>query len=299
MDCALCHASLGGAHAVHAAFASPADSGYGDQRILEDFSPSGGPAYQFGCGNCHPLDPARHLSGGPVEVSLSPAAAGATGLRALNRADAAYAGGKCSGVYCHSSGQATPIFVETPAWTSAPGHARLRGVPREPAAIPVGRPGGAGRQLSREPRHLRRLGLGVRPLRRHARRLAHLEARRLRRHGFAAGPRPRPSPARPATSSRRSDEGPRGGRLLLLRPRRGYDLQPAGDADRVASTRPGRPCSASPATPGALGSARPGGAAPPRERPAGRVFDPRVALPDGYPAGSRRSPRPTRFVRTT
>jgi predicted CxxxxCH...CXXCH cytochrome family protein len=57
---------------------------------------------------------------GTLEVELSPIAAGASGLRALNSPDARYAAdtGSCVGVYCHSSGQAIPAFAASPAWTS-------------------------------------------------------------------------------------------------------------------------------------------------------------------------------------
>ena len=79
--------------------------------------------YGFGCGHCHPLDPARHMDGA-VEVELSPAGAPAGSLRARNLPGAAFdpAGGSCGGVACHSSGQASPSvdqFRATPAWTSA------------------------------------------------------------------------------------------------------------------------------------------------------------------------------------
>ena len=225
MDCALCHASLGGAHAVHAAFASPADSGYGDQRILEDFSPSGGPAYQFGCGNCHPLDPARHLSGGPVEVSLSPAAAGATGLRTLNRADAAYAGGKCSGVYCHSSGPG-----------DADRSSRRRRGRRRPATLGCagchGNPpqypsGGPGAPDANSHVNLADDWLRVRPLPRHAR-------RRGTRRSTAATPRPPRATWPPITCQTCHFDtvdpaNTAARRLLLPRPDGGYDLLPGGD----------------------------------------------------------------------
>ncbi len=119
--CGACHGvpPASGAHRAHAAFADPSVPAYGDLRILEAYSPGGGPAYQFGCGHCHPLDPARHMDGA-VEVDLSPAAPGAAGLRALNAADARFVpeSGTCGGAYCHSSGQATPAFAATPAWTS-------------------------------------------------------------------------------------------------------------------------------------------------------------------------------------
>jgi predicted CxxxxCH...CXXCH cytochrome family protein len=133
-SCGLCHPVPPdtGAHRVHYSdVSSPPLAVYGDLRILEDYYPGGGPAYVFGCGHCHPLDPARH---GYAEVTLSPAGAPAGSLRAANAADAAYdpAAGTCSGVSCHSYGKAGPLnewvaggttaavsgFRTTPAWTS-------------------------------------------------------------------------------------------------------------------------------------------------------------------------------------
>ena len=118
-ECGACHAvpPANGAHLAHAAFPTPDGPQYGDVRILEGFAPAGGPAYQFGCGHCHPIDPAKHMDF-ILEIELSPAAAG--GLRAKNASDAAYdaATGRCSGVYCHSSGQDAPAFAATPGWKS-------------------------------------------------------------------------------------------------------------------------------------------------------------------------------------
>jgi predicted CxxxxCH...CXXCH cytochrome family protein len=121
-ECGACHAvpPATGAHLVHAAFTqSPPVATYGDLRVLEDYSPTGGPAYEFGCGNCHPLDAARHMNG-KVDVELAPSGAAAASLKARNAAGAGYdqASGQCSGVYCHSSGQAQPAYVATPGWRS-------------------------------------------------------------------------------------------------------------------------------------------------------------------------------------
>jgi predicted CxxxxCH...CXXCH cytochrome family protein len=144
VSCGSCHGvpPALGAHLAHAAFPDPSVTGYGDLRILEDYAPGGGPAYLFGCGHCHPLDPARHMDA-VVQVDLSPAAAGATGLRTLNAAGAAYAGGACSGVYCHSSGQETPAYVATPAWTAAPGALGCDGCHGNPPQYLSGGPGAA------------------------------------------------------------------------------------------------------------------------------------------------------------
>ncbi|WP_242343295.1 CxxxxCH/CxxCH domain c-type cytochrome [Anaeromyxobacter terrae] len=119
--CGDCHPVPGasGAHLVHAAFPTPDVPGYGDLRILEAYAPGGGSDYEFGCGNCHPLDPAKHMDR-EVEVELTPAGAATGSLRARNAPDAAYdAGtGRCTGVYCHSSGQALPVYATAPGWRS-------------------------------------------------------------------------------------------------------------------------------------------------------------------------------------
>ncbi len=120
MDCAACHDAppRTGAHLAHAAFPTSTLATYGDLRIFEDYGATGATTYTFGCGNCHPTDPAKHLDG-TVEVELSPDVDRAA-LRARNAPDAAFdaATRRCDGVYCHSSGQATPRYVRTPGWTS-------------------------------------------------------------------------------------------------------------------------------------------------------------------------------------
>jgi predicted CxxxxCH...CXXCH cytochrome family protein len=116
--CNACHPDPGGAHAAHGALPGEV-AGYGVASILEDTQPAGGPDYAFGCGQCHPFDFAKHLDG-VVEVELTPAGAPDGTLRARNAADAGFdrASGTCAGAYCHSSGQATPGFAATPAWTA-------------------------------------------------------------------------------------------------------------------------------------------------------------------------------------
>jgi predicted CxxxxCH...CXXCH cytochrome family protein len=118
--CGLCHPVPGasGAHRAHVALDAPSDVAYGDLRTHQQLAPGGG-RYAFGCGHCHPVDPARHRDGTvQVELGDGPPAS----LKALNSPGAAYvpgaagAGGTCSGVYCHSSGQASPAYVTTPAW---------------------------------------------------------------------------------------------------------------------------------------------------------------------------------------
>ncbi len=125
LGCDLCHGypPATGAHAAHVAFVpDPASGSYGNTSILQDLFPAATPtsapqAYFFGCGNCHPLDPAKHMDGS-VEVELQDAAAPSGSLKARADPTAVYSNGACSGVYCHSSGQESPAFVTTPGWTS-------------------------------------------------------------------------------------------------------------------------------------------------------------------------------------
>lgn len=127
LGCALCHGypPATGAHAAHVAFVpDPGSGNYGSTSILQDLFPtatatSAPPAYFFDCGSCHPLDPAKHMDGS-VEVELQDAAAPAGSLKARSAPGATYdaPGGTCSGVYCHSGGQETPVYVTTPAWAS-------------------------------------------------------------------------------------------------------------------------------------------------------------------------------------
>lgn len=131
--CRRCHEAPPdtGAHRAHVAFLDVASLAYGDEWRTEDVDPTGAEgANSFGCGACHPKDLAKHRNG-TVEVDLSAASGVAGGLKALNGGAAAYAGGACSGVYCHSTGQATPAFVATPGWTSgvAPGCGGCHGNP--------------------------------------------------------------------------------------------------------------------------------------------------------------------------
>ena len=140
--CNSCHGfpPTTGAHLAHFG-AAGAGSSYGDLQILEDKFPAATPAsapagYAFGCGLCHGGDFAANHAKGSVNVVLSSTGAPAGTLLARNAATAAYdaTAKTCSGVYCHSSGQATPTFVTTPAWNSgAP--------PRPAAAATATRPG--------------------------------------------------------------------------------------------------------------------------------------------------------------
>jgi len=151
LTCDTCHGfpPATGAHLAHFGWTAGASQGvYGDTRILADYVPLGAPPasfYAFGCGNCHPLDPAKHMDG-DVEVELSNASAPAGSLKARNPATAAYAGGSCAGVYCHSSGQdadaasKTPVYATTPAWTSGQG-VTCTSCHDAPPRYPTGGPG--------------------------------------------------------------------------------------------------------------------------------------------------------------
>lgn len=116
-----CHALPGesGAHAAHFATPDPWSlSAYGDTRAPADYPAESVAGYVFGCGNCHPLDAARHMDG-TLDVDLAASGAPAGSLKSRNGAGAARADdGTCSEVYCHSSGQAEPTFAVTPPWTS-------------------------------------------------------------------------------------------------------------------------------------------------------------------------------------
>ena len=100
--CGTCHGvpPATGSHRVHFDNNAPLDSPrYGDatNRSTAD-------AYVFDCGNCHPLDSAKHFNG-TVEVELYNASAPAETLKAKNPSSAAYDNvvtRTCSNVYCHS-----------------------------------------------------------------------------------------------------------------------------------------------------------------------------------------------------
>jgi predicted CxxxxCH...CXXCH cytochrome family protein len=126
-SCDACHAfpPQDSGHLAHFGLTDAAASGsYGDLAILQDRYPPGTPfappdAYAFGCGNCHPLDVAKHMDG-QVQAVLYDAAAPAGSLKARASFNAAYdpGTGTCRGTYCHSSGQESPQYVTTPAWRS-------------------------------------------------------------------------------------------------------------------------------------------------------------------------------------
>ena len=126
--CGACHGvpPSDNAHVLHSgAPVFPPTMGYGEVTKLEDYDPAAytATAYKFGCGQCHPMDMAKHLDG-TTDVEVSPLGAPVGSMRAMNDVSAQYVGtigqksGSCSGVSCHSTGQATPTFVSSPAWNT-------------------------------------------------------------------------------------------------------------------------------------------------------------------------------------
>jgi len=131
------------AHLAHSGLPDAATAGYGDLAILQDRYPDATPVtapavYAFGCGSCHPVDPAKHRDG-TVEVEVRDPAAPASSLKGRASASAAYDPGTktCSGVYCHSTGQESPQFVASPGWLSG-AHAGCDGCHGNPPAYPSG-----------------------------------------------------------------------------------------------------------------------------------------------------------------
>jgi predicted CxxxxCH...CXXCH cytochrome family protein len=124
--CASCHGfpPATGAHVAHFGLPGVTAGSYSDAGSLQDRypgeTPTSAPAvYAFGCATCHSLNSANHRNG-RVEVALFEAATPPESLKARNASTAAFDGTAktCSGVYCHSSGQAAPAYVTTPAWSS-------------------------------------------------------------------------------------------------------------------------------------------------------------------------------------
>jgi predicted CxxxxCH...CXXCH cytochrome family protein len=132
--CEDCHAAPPptGAHLAHAAPGALDGLAYGDLRILEDVA-TGGTRYVFGCGHCHPIDPAAHEADlgadGLPDVVLTPPEPAVAGdpMKFRNTPQATWdpATGTCSGVYCHSGGHGAldaPLdYRTTPAWTATSG----------------------------------------------------------------------------------------------------------------------------------------------------------------------------------
>lgn len=142
--CELCHLAppATGAHLRHAGGADRAALAYGTLVTSESLGAAAGADYGFGCGHCHPLDASRHMNG-RTDVELAPATGAEGSLRARNLPTAAYdrATRTCAGVYCHSSGQAAPIFATAPRWDAAPGTLGCDGCHGEPPRYASGGPG--------------------------------------------------------------------------------------------------------------------------------------------------------------
>lgn len=115
--CSGCHNSppQDGTHLVHYNSAPLNSLRYGGTDVT-----STAEAYKFGCGNCHPLNSAKHRDS-IVEVELYDASAPAGSLKAKNPPTAAYdrVAKTCSNVYCHSGYTVTSSSVGAPL-TSPP-----------------------------------------------------------------------------------------------------------------------------------------------------------------------------------
>lgn len=110
--CSACHDSppATGSHLLHYNSSPQMNLTYGDTGIY-----STAEVYKFGCGNCHPLDRAKHRDG-TVEVELYDPLSPDGSLKAMNPATAAYAPGAktCANVYCHSGYTVTSSSVGNP-----------------------------------------------------------------------------------------------------------------------------------------------------------------------------------------
>ncbi|RMF40389.1 MAG: hypothetical protein D6755_13500, partial [Anaerolineae bacterium] len=105
--CDTCHGAppSTGAHLTHS---GPDAVGYGLTGNFGDAS-----AYQFGCGECHPLNVASHQNG-TVDVELTPTGAPPASMKSRNDPTAAWNGSTCGGVYCHSGKAVTSGPVGQP-----------------------------------------------------------------------------------------------------------------------------------------------------------------------------------------
>jgi predicted CxxxxCH...CXXCH cytochrome family protein len=131
-SCSGCHDTPPATHLHHYGSVPLDVMAYGDTGIS-----STDDAYRFGCGNCHPLDAAKH-NNGTVEVELYNASAPAGSVKSMNPASAAYtpglvtityaskiAGGRsfsysngtCNNIYCHSGKTVTSGVVSDPTGT--------------------------------------------------------------------------------------------------------------------------------------------------------------------------------------
>jgi predicted CxxxxCH...CXXCH cytochrome family protein len=122
--CATCHGfpPATGSHLKHF---TDSDNILGNYQTYGDTSTAGdyyqnpdtpAPSYLMGCGNCHPIDKAKHQNG-TVDVELYNVASPEGSLKAKNPSDAAYnpVQHTCSSVYCHSyNAWTTPGGVPVP-----------------------------------------------------------------------------------------------------------------------------------------------------------------------------------------
>ena len=124
--CASCHGfpPATGAHVAHFGPTGITTISYTDTSTLENRFPNATPTsapavYAYGCANCHSVISGNHRNGS-VDVKLYEAAAPAGSIKARNAITATYdpTAKTCNGVYCHSSGQASPTFIGTPGWNS-------------------------------------------------------------------------------------------------------------------------------------------------------------------------------------
>lgn len=126
-ECTKCHAIPSDAsHKIH----SPSgifQPVYGDQGYTYQYAKNFR-EYGFNCGNCHPVDLAKH-GNGTVEIELFSMAA--KGLKKLNSPNSSYdmKTRTCSGTYCHSSGSIKSFedYKKTPEWGSFFGELKCQG----------------------------------------------------------------------------------------------------------------------------------------------------------------------------
>lgn len=113
--CTFCHPNLSATHLKHVATIATATYGNTANNTTDA-------AYDFGCGNCHPINPANHING-YIELTLNNTHGGP--LKSKNKVAVDNAGYTqnvgvsvtCSAAYCHSTGFATNLtFVTSPDW---------------------------------------------------------------------------------------------------------------------------------------------------------------------------------------
>jgi len=109
-----------------------AQARYGDISLTQTFGNN--TAYIFGCGNCHPMDWAKH-NNGTVDMELYNPLAAADSIKGLNPSSAAYVPGNivltdtrgisytdgmCNNIYCHSHNERTSEVIpqNDPDWQS-------------------------------------------------------------------------------------------------------------------------------------------------------------------------------------